>query len=84
MYLCIYSEDTYPFEVIRHHDHCPIPRSDIAMEIERGVDNIATHWSRDMGEGGGGIIEIEIEDCDCELLEIDSAIDTRNPNEIPF
>ena len=83
MYLCIYSEDTYPYEVIRHHDHCSIPHSDMAMDIEKGVSNIPEYWKCDMGEGGGGIIEIEIQDCEC--CEIDYlAIDTRNPDEIPF
>ena len=84
MYLCIYSEDTYPYEVVRHHDHCHIPYSDMAMEIEKGVDNIASTWSCDMGEGGGGIIEIEIEDCECEFPELNSALDTRDPESIPF
>ena len=37
-----------------------------------------------MGEGGGGIIELEIEDCECEMPEIYLVMDTRDPNEIPF
>ena len=84
MYLCVYSEDTYPYQVVRHHDHCPVPFSDMAMEIEKDCDNLATIWTCDMGEGGGGIIKIEIEDCECEMPEINSAVDTRNPDEIPF
>ena len=85
MYLCIYSEDTYPYEVIRHHDCCPVPRSyGITMEIEEGVNNLETHWYCDMGKAGGGVIEIEIEDCQCEPPEIDTDLDPRDPNEIPF
>lgn len=84
MYLCIYSEDTYPYQVIRHHDHCPIPFSDMAMEVQKGVSNTPCTWKCDMGEGGGGIMEIEIEDCKCEFPELNSALDTRNPENIPF
>ena len=83
MYLCIYSEDTYPYEVIRHHDHCPIPQSDMTMEIEKDVDNFTTTWPCDMGDGEG-IFELEVQDCECEMLELVSPLDTRNPDEIPF
>ena len=54
------------------------------MDIEKGVSNLDSTWSCDMGEGGGGIIEIDIEDCGCEILELVSPLDTRNPDEIPF
>ena len=61
-----------------------LPRSDIAMEIEKDVDNfVPLHGHAIMGDGEG-TFELEIQDCECEMLELVSPLDTRNPDEIPF
>ena len=84
MFLEIRSLDTYPFEVVRHHDCCLTPHSGgaFAIKIERDADNITTHYYCDDGDGWEA--EIEIIDCDCEPPETKTGLDTRSPDEIPF
>ena len=79
-FLVIYEEDTYPYEVVRHLPSCQMPRSDMTFDIEIDPSGTAKTWQCDMGEGGGGIIMIDILECECEpKIE-----ETCESDDIPF
>ena len=79
MFLEIQSLDGYPHTVIRHHDCCNIGAS---IETVENADNFSETFPVRFGPDEA--YEITIEDCECPAPELNTRLDTRDPNEIPF
>ena len=73
------TEDTYPYEVVRHKPAClPFLYAYVVEELEEDICGNSYHF--DDGQRPGVIFDLEIQDCEgCAPL-----VDTRDPDEIPF